>query len=235
MQIVTGGIVSIEAGVKKNEEHAPPRKVRVELHFTLPEGTVDAQPFIDGVAAQADTKVRELLYGKIMTATEVLAGRTKPTPQQASSAATQEAVLTAAEPKKGPPRTTGKTKTELAEAAGLPTTETVHTKAKPDEDDELNAPAPKKTEAAKEPSDDLGDLLGEAEKPVEITDADLNKHVQTKSAEYREANDATGNVKIRELVATYNPDKAKQFVLREIPQGERAGFVAKLKAMKPGK
>lgn len=230
MQSITGGIVSIEDGVKKNEEYAPPRKVRVELHFTLPEGTADAQPFIDGVAAQADAKVRELLGQAPAKVKPNLADE-----GTRAVGATQIAAQPSAEPKKASPRTGGKTKAEIAEAAGLPTTETVHTKAKPDEDDELNAPASKKTEAAKESSDDLGDLLGEAEKPVEITDADLNKHVQTKSAEYREANDATGNVKIRELVATYNPDKAKQFVLREIPQGERAGFVTKLKAMKPGK
>lgn len=57
----------------------------------------------------------------------------------------------------------------------------------------------------------------------EVTDEDLNDAAQA-------ANGRTNNhVAIRALIASYNPDKTKQFQLRQIPADKRAEFVAKLK------
>lgn len=60
-KLISGGLVSIEDGIKKAEEYAPPRKVRVELRFEVPEGSDEGERFLDGVAALASAKVAELL------------------------------------------------------------------------------------------------------------------------------------------------------------------------------
>jgi hypothetical protein len=60
VNVVTGGVVSIEDGKKAAEEYAPARKVRVELHFSVPEGC-DSEEFLDYTAEVADALVQELL------------------------------------------------------------------------------------------------------------------------------------------------------------------------------
>lgn len=60
MSVVNHGIVSIEDGKKAETEYTPARKVRVELHFDVPEGQ-DADAAIAQVSALADAHVRRLL------------------------------------------------------------------------------------------------------------------------------------------------------------------------------
>ena len=50
---ITSGIVSIEDGTKKTEEYAPARKVRVELHFDVPEGH-NGQKYLDAATTMAN-------------------------------------------------------------------------------------------------------------------------------------------------------------------------------------
>ena len=60
MSAITGGVVSIEDGVKPAVEYTPPRKVRVELRFdVLPEE--NAQERLMLVAAMANLQVKTLL------------------------------------------------------------------------------------------------------------------------------------------------------------------------------
>lgn len=60
MSVVNHGVVSIEDGKKADTEYTPARKVRVELHFDVPEGQ-DADAAITQVSALADAHVRRLL------------------------------------------------------------------------------------------------------------------------------------------------------------------------------
>lgn len=63
MTKITGGLVSIEDGVKKGEEYAPPRKVRVELRFdVLPDE--DDQARLMEVSRMAHEQVKVLLGQK---------------------------------------------------------------------------------------------------------------------------------------------------------------------------
>lgn len=80
---------------------------------------------------------------------------------------------------------------------------------------------PPKVEAPKAEEDFL-------DAPVEETlptDAELNALVQKKNAVLKDP------VKIRALIATFNPDATKQFTLREIPHSERSRFVKELDAL----
>jgi hypothetical protein len=63
MTAISGGVVSIEDGKKANEEYAPARKVRVELRFEVPEGSM-AEKLLDATAVMANRKVMELLGHK---------------------------------------------------------------------------------------------------------------------------------------------------------------------------
>lgn len=60
MSVVNHGVISIEDGKKADTEYTPARKVRVELHFDVPEGQ-DADAAITQVSALADAHVRRLL------------------------------------------------------------------------------------------------------------------------------------------------------------------------------
>lgn len=210
--VLTGGIVSVEDGTKKSEEYAPPRKVRVELHFTLPEGTSDGQTFLDAVASQADTKVRELLGQK-----------------PAAAAAPKAAETPAATPRRGPGRPaaepkpdTKSDKDKLAEAAGVAAEVKGKDAPKPDPaaivDDETSA-------VVEEEEDPFSVPAAEEVKP--ISDEELNSSVGKKHA-------ILGKPPlIRDLVATFKPEGwTKQFTMRDIPQEKRADFLKKLSELK---
>lgn len=65
---------------------------------------------------------------------------------------------------------------------------------------------------------------------AEVTDAQLIEAVTKKNGELQAAglSKEEAPVKIRELIATYNPDPSKAFAIREIPQDKRGDFLAKL-------
>lgn len=60
MSVINHGVVSIEDGKKAETEYTPARKVRVELHFDVPEGQ-DADTALAQVSALVDAHVRRLL------------------------------------------------------------------------------------------------------------------------------------------------------------------------------
>lgn len=215
--VLAGGIVSVEDGTKKSEEYAPPRKVRVELHFTLPEGTADGQTFLNAVASQADAKVRELLGQKPVAAVVADPKATETPP---------------ATPRRGPGRPAAEPKSEvktdkdkLAEAAGVAAPvagkEAPKIEAKPDPaaivDDE--------TTAAIEEDDPFSVPAAEDVKP--ISDEELNSSVGKKNATLNKP------PLIRDLVATFKPEGwTKQFTMRDIPQAQRPDFLKKLAELK---
>lgn len=65
--MITSGSVTVEDGLKKAEEYAPPRKVSVTINFSTPEGQ-DAEPFLEKAKALANGSVAELLGGKATAA-----------------------------------------------------------------------------------------------------------------------------------------------------------------------
>lgn len=214
MQIVTGGVVSVEDGIKKNEEYAPPRKVRVELHFALPEGTTDSQSYLDAVAAQADGKVREMLGQKASAAKPDL-----------RSEGTQ------------PVKQVGETdKDRAAKAAGLPI-EGAGEKPKP-----RGPGRPAKEQEA--PKSDPAAIVDEEPKPVEAAEEDFSLPGEEASEPISddELNTIVGKVnsklgdppKIRGVVAQFKPDGwTKQFTLRDIPKVQRAKFKKALVELLP--
>lgn len=214
--VLTGGIVSVEDGTKKSEEYAPPRKVRVELHFTLPEGTADGQTFLDAVAAQADAKVRELLGQKPTAITA---------PQVAALVADK---IT---PRRGPGRPTAATaeraitdKDKLAEAAGVGAPVAGKDAPKPETKPDPAAIVDDETIAVVE-EDPFSVPAAEDIKP--ISDEELNSLVGKKHATLQKP------PLIRDLVGTFKPEGwTKQFTIRDIPQAQRPDFLKKLSELK---
>lgn len=218
--LISGGSVLIEDGHKtaeKADQYDVSRRVRVELTFTVGEGQ-SSLAVLDHVAKTADLKVHEML-GRKRTA--------------ASDAALNSAVTAAA-----PAASTEKPK---ATRTTKPKEE-----PKPAEDLDLTggAQAPQSTAAdldltgAGEPDgggvsgggeaseDDLS-FLDDApaeETAKEISDTELNEHVQKKHRELG------AGVKILALLDTYKPDGIgdRKMTLRDIAQPRRAAFLADL-------
>jgi hypothetical protein len=229
MTKITGGVVSIEDGTKAKEEYSPARKVRVELHFDVPEDQ-DGKAYLDAVAAQAQAKVMELLGGKVVPAVS----------QAAPAQPAGEKTLSDKDAK--------------AKALGLPTTDLT---AKPgDAKPEAPKAAPRgaaaaaakkkadaeaaKAAAPKDEDDLTGEIAPEAPaatasdddelftvQPEEITDADLNHIVQVKNGEL----DGKGGAAIKKVISSYNPDPTKAFTLKQIPQASRAEFKERIGAL----
>jgi len=61
MTKITGGLVSVEDGTKAAEDYTPPRKVRVELRFDIPEDDKNPVNTIDYASALAANQVNKLL------------------------------------------------------------------------------------------------------------------------------------------------------------------------------
>jgi hypothetical protein len=226
---ITGGIVSVEDGIKAKEEFAPARKARVELHFDVPEGG-DHNAHVSGVVDVAKAHLH-----RILNTTAPVAAHVAAVPQPATPAA---------EPAK-PETAAAKKKRLAAEAAAKPAGE--KTKAdlerehleslggKPaavaKTDDELLEDEPEITAAgqtvAPVEEDDLNDLLGEAT-PTPITDLELANAVQKKNAERKEADLNWAPAKIRDVIATYSGGKR----VNDIPAAKRAEFLKKIEALK---
>lgn len=216
--VLTGGIVSVEDGTKKSEEYAPPRKVRVELHFALPEGTSDGQMFLDAVAAQADAKVRQLLMGTTAAPKPADAPRrgpgrpaADPKPEQYGKSQGIEALKT--------------DKDKLAEAAGVGAPVTGKEAPKPEMKPDPAAIMDDETAAVVEEEDSFSVPAVEEVKP--ISDEELNSSVGKKNATLNKP------PMIRDLVATFKPEGwTKQFTMRDIPQAQRPDFLKKLSELK---
>lgn len=199
---ITGGVVSLEDGIKAKEEYAPARKAKVELHFDVPEGE-DHDAHIQHVADAARAHLHRLLHNT--SAPVVVAVAEKP-----------------AAPKKEKPPT--KTKADLAKEANVPASDTVHKAAA---DEELLEDEPVITAAGKVVEDDLNDLLGD-NAPAPITDLELANAVQKKNAERKEADPNWAPAKIRDVISTYSGGKR----VNDIPAAKRAEFLKKIEALK---
>lgn len=224
MAQVTGGTVSVEDGLKKQEEYAPPRKVQVILNFAVGEGE-DYQATFDLVSKAASNRVHSLLHGTAIASVQ--------------AAAAPEAEAPAAEGAT-PPKRKRRTAAEIAAAGASqtgnaggaqtsdedPTGNVENVIHLPDEgavdggEDDTFDIEPEPETVAEESFDIEGDAGGEP-----VTDADLNSAVQKKNAEIANPN------AIRALIGGYNPDPKQAFQLRQIPADKRQEFLTKLGAL----
>ena len=226
---VTGGVVSVEDGIKKNEEYAPPRKVRVELHFDVPEGE-DADQHIGAVSALASAHVVSLLGGVVPPSVKSAKPTTTASTPEPGSKAALEAELVAKgasaadlgrAPQAASAAAAGPKRTR--KAADPPAPAPAPAPAPVADPDELTADD---TAALPAADDDLGDLTGEA-KVEPISDLELNNAVAKRNAVIK------SGVAIRKLVQKFNPDPGKlaNIVLAQIPQDKRAEFLKQLEVL----
>lgn len=209
--MITSGHVMIEDGVKAKEDYAPARKVQVQIAFSVPEGS-EGQSNLDLAGAMANAKVNELLG--------------KPAKQSATAAVVIAETATASTPsaqkepakepaRRGPKPKEEKTKAQMAEEAGLPTTDTVHKGTPPSQVDI---------------EDNLNDILGE-EPETPITDAELGKACQLKNGHMAKVQgDKWAPERLRKLVAQFNDNVAGK-MLKDIPAAKRKQFLAELEAL----
>ena len=222
MAQVTSGLVSVEDGIKRAEEYAPPRKVRVELSFSVSEGET-YEGIFDTVSNAASNRVAALL-GVSPVALATVGGTETPAsppaeapkrrgrPPKADGASSNGSAgggQTSADPAAIEDPTGG--------AGGDPAT--IHL---PDESGDPASvggddPAAIDFDAPIEP---------ETEEADPVTDADLNSAVQKKNADLQDP------PAIRKLIASYNPDPTQVFQLRQIPADKRREFLNKLAGLK---
>lgn len=232
-RIITGGLVSIEDGIKAKEEYSPARKVRVELSFDTPENGSGAALTLDAVAALADRKVKELLGKQAVPSGkhEKTEPKTDATPQPVVEAtATTEKPEGKATTRRGPKAKAQSDKDKLAEAAGVPAG------AAPNEialDDPLLGDTTTATTTDAN-GDDLISSLDDPDPPREITDAELNRivseHLEKFKAQPDEKRSAI-SMAIRKSMAQYIGE-GKPVQLRGIPQEKRVEFIGVVQAIK---
>ncbi len=202
--MITGGVVSVEDGVKKNEEYTPPRKVRVELRFDVAEGA-DHDAAIEQVVQTAQAHVAKALG--MEAAAPAKQTRARKALDKTVAEQHEENMAAAAKSSQATAKVLSD-KEKLAAAAGLIPAEPA---VKPEPD-----PA-----AIEE--DPLADLMGE-KAPEPVTDAELNAAIQAKNKEIKDP------VRIRGVIAEYNGGPGK--VLADIPADKRHEFLEKIKALK---
>lgn len=203
---ITHGHVSIEDGKKANEEFAPARKVRVELHFETPEGG-DHDAVITAAGDTAHAHVNRLLGISGALPAAAPATPVKPTATTKKAAAPK----TPAAPEPG-----SKAALEAAAIAEL------SAPAKPVLDQVTGAIAPA------EETDDLSDILGESA-PVPISDKELGDACIAKANKMKTVS-GWDSKKIRALMEEYTGAPGKRVV--EIPAEKRRAFLDALEALK---
>lgn len=199
---ITGGLVSVEDGTKAAVEYQPPRKVRVELSFSVAEGD-DATSTLTYVSDVARRQVDELL-GRL-------------------TAGTPAAALAVGEPQKrtrGPNKTPASPPTSDASPAAAPEVPT-----QPAEGSASPAGAPQTSDAGAEQTS--GDEWGADAAEATITDAELNAACST-TAE-RVGNPTLVRDAIQSF---NTKPAGEKFKVTEIPQNLRASFLQKLTDLK---
>lgn len=226
MAQITGGLVSIEDGKKAAEEYAPARKVRVDLSFSVAEG--ESYEAVFNMAADAANNRVAMLLGASPVALATSNG--SPAPAAPTRTRRTKAEMEAAKAAAG---NADPAAVDVDPTAGqepvihLPDASTVEDPASiGGSDGGVQTSADPAAIDGAEMVDEW-DVQPEqpAEAAKEITDADLNSAVQKRNGELQAPQ------LIRDLIGSYNPDKSKPFQLRQIPQDERAGFIAKLAAL----
>ena len=150
--LITGGLVSYEDGVKAREDYAPAKKAKVELSFTVPEGG-NAEIAL----AQAATIAKDKVYALIGKAIEAPGVTTPALPLQPPMAAW--------EGHHNPPLFGGKLTDAIAQTASA------LVEAKMGDADAPRARRSRRTAAAEIPEDTRPSLSTR----LPITDADLTK------------------------------------------------------------
>lgn len=222
MAQVTGGLVSIEDGLKKAEEYAPPRKVRVELSFAVSENEHFGEIFAI-VSEAATNRVHSLLHGTPLVAVQPVAetpAAGEPARRVRRTKAQIEADEAARKAGASPSGESGEGQTSDEDPTANEENVIHLPDETPAEDDFDIEPA---AEAPAEESFDIEPEPATGGDP--ITDADLNSAVQKKNAEIANPN------AIRGLIGGYNPDPKQAFQLRQIPADKRAEFLTKLAAL----
>lgn len=216
MAQVTSGLVSVEDGIKKPEEYAPPRKVRVELSFSVGENEA-YQDIFDTVSQAASNRVASLLGQKPVVVEPAEAAET-PAPKRRRRTAAEIAEAGAkANGGSGGAQTSADPASMEDPTGGEETV--IHLPDETPEDESFDIEP-----AAGEPEDESFDIEP-AGSPDPISDGDLNSAVQKKNAEIANPN------AIRTLISSYNPDPKSAFQLRQIPADKRGEFIAKLAAL----
>lgn len=213
---IIGGLIAYEDGIKTvpGDQFSPTRKVRVELNFSLDEGD-DSDACVGAVLDKAQAFANSKL------------GLTAPTAAATTTVKTVEGEKPAAGGRRRGPGAKakdgdGKTKDDLAEAAGVPASANQEV-SKAADPDELDG-------GASEPAnDELSDPLAELEQEevAEISDAELNsqvtKHLEKIGAKPGDPRYAT----VRKVMAEHIEGEGPK-VLRAIPQAKRVAFLAAL-------
>lgn len=234
-------VVSVEDGNPPPADYTPARKVRVEItahgQWT---GSLDVDHATDAAGDTAARKVAELLGRQPPAKTEPGEATVRKRRTKAEIAADEAAAKAAAagveDPTALPPENASTP--PAGSSGGAPTAST--TVADPTALEEVDVPQQSSggSEAKPAASDPtaLDDFTIQPEPPAvdtsgqiaPVSDGDLNSAVQTKNGAL---GSPEGTKKIRELIASYNPDPAKVFQLREIPADRRHEFLNSLNAI----
>lgn len=211
---IAGGAVSYEDGTKKNEEYAPPRKVRVELRFDLDDGD-DADAVLAKVSGLAQMRVFVLLNSDPTKTGPTVPAAAEPAKQPGTRA--KKAPETA--PAGKPPVVQSKASLSDPDPTAVTVEEPVQT------GDNMKSASVAAADAASVTVDEFAD--DGAAPAKEITDKELHE------AMTRKAGEIGGAVPIKALVGSYRPaGHTGQFASNSIPQAKRAEFLAKLKELK---
>lgn len=234
MGCITGGVVSVEDGVKAADFH-PSRVVKVIINFDVPEdGSINGQGALDRAANMAHQKVRQLLH----QAPEVIASRAEealakadagiPTGAAGVKLPVDEIDARIAE---GTARRTRRTRAQIdadeaaAKASSSSAASMVDDPPTPAAD-AASVVEPAAETPASSASSSTADVLdwNSVEVAATVTDAELNSACQTA---------AQGGVKpdeIKKLIGSY---KTKDpWFLASIPNEQRQDFLTKLGALK---
>lgn len=238
VNLVSGGLVSVEDGIKAAEEYAPARKVRIELKFDVAEGA-DGAEALDIVLDMANARLDQQLGRKPRTGRVVEVGGSRPG-DNPSTQGTAEAAVDEANAGKRTRRTKAQIEADNAAAAARTADPAAITDdAVPQSDpaaiqDDATTSEPTGSAGGEQTSADpaaIEDWDVPAEPVSNVTDADLNAAVQKRNGELQATLGDAAPPKIRALIGSFNPDPTKPFNLRQIPADQRPAFLEKLKAL----
>lgn len=239
---INGLTIGYSDGIK-TADYAPPRTVTLTANTAPPEGTNMEQHVAD-VLAMLKRRTHLALHG-----VELSGGAAAPVPQSEAEPAkrtrrTKEQI--AADEAASGAASPGPSGEGVTSAAEFPTEGTAGAQvAGAGQASSGSATGASSGSAVATPGQNASSTQSAAgledewdtTPATEVTDAALVDAVTKKNGELQVAGMTVeaAPVLIRNLLATYNPDPAKAFGLREIPQDKRADFLSKLAAVAPPK
>ena len=230
--------VTFGNGIKR-EEYGPLKKAEVSIVAIVGTGE-DGVVALNYITKIAQAKVREMLTIQGQPA----AAAAEPSPAEATARSTEAVVVGEGEQ---PERRTRRTKAEMeaaraaeagqassASATSVSQTSQPETASAPTTGSSPAEPATPAAASSAEPSQENEWDVGGAETVATITDQELN-HTCSVTAER-----TSKPLAVREVIKLFNPggdafdpDKpgGRKFSIADIPQNQRADFIAKLKAL----